>query len=86
VIPDFRDVLAELLKSGARFLVVGAHYRVDILTSISGVEFDTAWSRRVEHDIEGVRVPVIGRDEFIQNKRATGRKKDSADLESLGVD
>ncbi|MCH7675321.1 hypothetical protein IH879_10265 [candidate division KSB1 bacterium] len=26
----------------------------------------------------------IGRDEFILNKRATGRKKDMSDLEALG--
>jgi hypothetical protein len=28
---------------------------------------------------------IIGRDALIQNKRATGRAKDKADLEALGV-
>ena len=59
-------------------------YRIDLLTSISGVDFDTAWSERVEGDIAGVRVPVLGRRAFVANKRATGRTKDSADLEALG--
>jgi hypothetical protein len=60
-------------------------YRLDILTSISGVTFDVAWKNRTEGVVEGVPVPVLGLAAFIQNKRATGRSKDLADLESLGV-
>lgn len=60
-------------------------HRVDILTSISGVSFDDAWEDRLEGDVEGVRVPIIGLRSFVLNKRASGRKKDLADLESLGV-
>lgn len=58
-------------------------YRIDLLTSISGVDFDAAWTERVAEKIPGVRVPVPGRKSFIRNKRATGRTKDLADLESL---
>ena len=61
-------------------------YRVDILTSISGVSFDAAWDERLEGEIEGVRVPIIGLRSFVLNKRASGRKKDLADLESLGLE
>jgi hypothetical protein len=60
-------------------------YRVDILTSISGVLFDDAWPSLVSSTIEGVDVPVLGLDAFIRNKRASGRTKDLADLEALGV-
>jgi hypothetical protein len=59
-------------------------YRIDLLTSISGVDFDTAWAERVDGEIAGVRVPVLGRRAFVANKRAVGRTKDSADLEALG--
>jgi hypothetical protein len=59
-------------------------YRIDILTSISGVEFDEAWADRAEAEVEGTTVPVIGRAAFIRNKQATGRTKDRADIESLG--
>lgn len=59
-------------------------YRIDILTAISGVTFDEAWRERVEDYFNGVRVPFIGRSAFIRNKRASGRKKDLADLEALG--
>ncbi len=61
-----------------------APLRIDILTSVSGVAFDAAWSRRVEADFEGVRVSFIGRLDFIANKRASGRHKDLGDIESLG--
>lgn len=60
-------------------------FRIDIMTSISGVTFDAAWEERVEGKIEGVLVPIIGLQAFVQNKRASGRKKDLADIESLGI-
>ena len=59
-------------------------YRIDLLTSISGVDFESAWAERVYGTIAGIRVPVLGRRSFVLNKRATGRTKDVADLESLG--
>ncbi len=59
-------------------------YRIDILTAVSGVDFDAAWTDRVDGEIAGVRVPVLGRRALVVNKRATGRTKDLADLESLG--
>jgi len=58
--------------------------RIDILTSISGVSFDEAWGGRVTHEVGGLAVPFLGRDELVRNKRATGRTKDRADLEALG--
>jgi hypothetical protein len=60
-----------------------APVRIDVLMSISGVVFDEAWERRTETVFEGVRFPVIGLDDLIQNKRACGRPKDLVDLEIL---
>lgn len=58
--------------------------RIDVMTEISGVRFADAWEARVVHAVEGLSVPFIGRDHLVQNKRATGRAKDLADLEELG--
>jgi hypothetical protein len=55
-------------------------YRIDLLTQISGVDFDSAWTRRVEVILGGVVVPFIGREDLIANKRATGRPQDVADV------
>lgn len=57
--------------------------RIDILTSIDGVEWGEAWLRRLGLEIEGIRFPVIGREEMIRNKRACGRPQDLADVERL---
>ena len=57
--------------------------RIDILSSISGVTFDHAWSRRLEIRIGDLDVGVIGREDFIANKTASGRPKDLMDLTLL---
>jgi hypothetical protein len=58
--------------------------RIDLLTAISGVEFEEAWPGRVLHEVGAIRVPFIGRTELVRNKRAAARAKDRADLEALG--
>jgi hypothetical protein len=58
-------------------------HRIDLLTSLDGVEFAEAWDTRVEAELDGVPVPVIGRAALIRNKRATGRPQDIADLSFL---
>jgi len=58
--------------------------RVDLLTGISGVAWAEAWSGRVEGEFGGVPAGFLGAAELRTNKRATGRKKDLADLEALG--
>lgn len=58
--------------------------RIDILTDLTGVNFESAWPLRVIHRVEGLEVPFLARQTLIENKRATGRLRDLADLESLG--
>ena len=58
--------------------------RIDVVTGITGVEFQEAWSARVTQRVGTLEVPFLGRDQLIRNKRATGRLKDMADLEALG--
>lgn len=58
--------------------------RIDLLTGISGVSFEEAWRTRELHEWGGLRVPFLGRSAMVRNKRATGRRKDLADLEALG--
>ncbi|HEX9693313.1 MAG TPA: hypothetical protein VGA22_14565 [Gemmatimonadales bacterium] len=60
--------------------------RIDLLTSVTGLDFGGAWATRVTHDVSGCVVPFLGRAALIANKRATGRLRDLADLEALGED
>lgn len=60
--------------------------RIDLLSSVTGLDFDEAWTTRVTHDVGGCAVPFLGRVALIANKRAAGRLKDLADLEALRED
>ena len=57
--------------------------RVDILTSITGVDFEKAWPRRKLLNLDSKTLPVIAREDLIQNKRAAGRPQDLADVARL---
>lgn len=58
-------------------------YRIDILTEIDGVSFDAVWDRHIEVEIGSRRVPFIGREDLITNKRTSGRPQDIADVARL---
>jgi hypothetical protein len=57
--------------------------RIEILTSVSGIEFESCYSERETVQIEEIVVPVISLARLRQNKAASGRAKDLADLENL---
>jgi hypothetical protein len=69
-----------------------APHRIDVLTSITGVDFEAAWKRRLVVEIDGANANVLSRDDQITNKRAVGRPQDLADadrleqLKRLGID
>jgi hypothetical protein len=57
--------------------------RIDLMTSISGVDFDVAWRTRVDVDWRGHRIGFLGFDALLTNKRAAGRAKDLEDVRAL---
>jgi hypothetical protein len=63
-----------------------APIRIDIVTSITGISWEEAFTGRVAGTYGGLEVYYIGRKQFILNKRALRRKKDLADLEAIGED
>ena len=58
--------------------------RIDLLTALDGVAFEACFARREQIELAGVHLNIIGLEDFKTNKRATGRLRDLADLESLG--
>lgn len=82
--PLFDLTIEDLSRPEVVFQIGVAPCRIDILTSISGVEFLDAWPRRHEMELGGVRFGVLSREDLIRNKMATGRPKDLLDVESLG--
>lgn len=69
----------ELVRPGLVFQIGVVPRRIDLLTTIDGIDFDAAWAARVEITIAGLPVSVIGREHLIVNKLASGRPKDIAD-------
>ncbi len=70
----------DLTRPGLIFQLGVQPERIDIITSIDGVEFDDAWPARISVKVGQLDVPVIGRAHLLQNKKATGRTKDALDV------
>jgi hypothetical protein len=74
---------ADFAEAGTVVQLGYAPKRIDLLTSIDGVEFEDCFAGRVTIDIDGVEVPFINVDHLIVNKRASGRPQDLADVAAL---
>ena len=61
-------------------------FRIDILTSIDGVDFEQAWSNKFLVELNDREVAFISRDDLIANKKAAGRPQDIADVIRLTAD
>lgn len=81
--PLFDLSLEDLSKPGTVFQIGTAPARIDILTGLSGLSFEEAWPRRMAVTIGETSVAVIGREDLIHNKRATGRPQDLVDADRL---
>jgi len=57
--------------------------RIDILTQITGIEYEEAEQQLITIEIEGLAIPVIGLAHLVQNKSAVGRPQDKADVARL---
>ena len=58
-------------------------FRIELMTSIDGVQFAPCWSRAIHCDLDGLSVPVISLADLKVNKRTAGRHQDLADLDNL---
>jgi len=74
---------ADLTRKDMVYQIGRPPRRIDILTEITGVDFDAAWTQRVETAWRGHKVGVIGFDDLLANKRSAGRPKDLADVREL---
>ncbi len=57
--------------------------RIDLLVTVSGVEFTDCFEHRVKVLIEDIEVNFIDLENLKKNKKASGRLQDLADLENL---
>jgi hypothetical protein len=80
----------EMAEPGTFFTWGNPPFRVDIITRISGVEFDDAWSRRLTvtvNDATRLTAPFISAEDLIANKQIAGqeegREQDTADAAAV---
>ncbi len=67
-----------------RILQIGvAPCRIDIITSIDGVEFHQAWQNKVIANISGLALPTLSKKDLLTNKLAANRDKDQSDIRWL---
>jgi predicted nucleotidyltransferase len=58
--------------------------RIEVLSEIAGVSFADCYARRSQVIVEGLEITVIGLDDLVRNKTASGRPQDIADVARLG--
>ena len=73
----------DLQKDDTIFQIGVAPRRIDIITGVSGLQFEETFTHSVEISIEGLQIHIPSVDDLIRNKRASGRTKDLADAEAL---
>lgn len=75
--------LADLSNPGRVVQLGFPPQRIDILTSIDGLDWSEASFHPSIDRAGGIEIPYISREALLQNKRASGRLKDLADIEAL---
>jgi len=73
----------DLMENETVFQIGVIPRRIDIITSITGVEFDEAYDDCIKVQIDGMEIPVLSLEKLIKNKEATGREKDALDAKLL---
>jgi hypothetical protein len=74
---------SDFQMEGVIFQVGVAPRRIDILTTVDGLNFDDAFAHSTVVEIEGIEIHIPSVTDIIINKRASGRTKDLADVEML---
>ena len=81
--PTSEITVNDFATAGIVFQIGLPPERIDILTSISGVNFADAWTCRLVVEIDGMSVPVLGLKDLLVNKSSSGREKDNADIPTI---
>ncbi len=73
----------DFLSEGVFFQIGNAPNRIDIITSIPGIDFADVYERREDVSLGEFTVPFIGRKDLIDAKLAAGRPQDLVDAGAL---
>ena len=82
-VPLFNVSEKDFEKEGIIFQIGVIPRRIDLITTIDGVEFESAYSRRKNISVEELTIPVLSLKDLIKSKESTGREKDALDAKLL---
>jgi hypothetical protein len=74
---------ADFLVPGGIIQLGKAPNRIDLLTSLTGIEDDEIWKSRHASELDDVPVFFLDKSLLIKNKTALGRPRDKSDVEEL---
>ncbi len=81
---DLPELSPELFLEKNKVIRMGVPpIRIELITSIDGVDFDECYGKRIEDMLDGVKVTLIDLEHLKKNKQSSGRYKDLDDLEHL---
>lgn len=81
---DVPELSTNLFLKGDSIVRIGVEpVRIEVMTSISGVQFEECYRGRLETTLDEEPVSLINLDHLRRNKKASGRLKDLSDLENL---
>lgn len=73
-----------LLRTPGKLIRMGdPPLRIELLTSISGRDFDDCYGRRSTARIDEIDVPMLALTDLVRNKQASGRLRDQVDVQHL---
>jgi hypothetical protein len=75
-----RNVFQEL---GNVYRIGSSPIQIDIINQASGIDFEDCYARREMLTSGNLGISTISRADLIRNKKASGRHRDLADVESL---
>jgi len=73
----------KFLKEDQVFRLGTPPFRIEVLTTISGVSFQECFSRKIQVSIDGILVKMISLPDLKQNKQVADRDQDRRDLKNL---
>ena len=72
--------IEDLLTPGMVYQMGVVPNRIDVINEISGVEFGDAWKLRKTIEFGNLKIPLIGKEQLLINKKAANRAKDQSDV------
>ena len=80
-LPEVKENL--FLEENKVFRMGNPPIRIELLTTISGVEFRACYNNRIEDIVDGININIIDLENLKKNKKASGRYKDLDDYDKL---